>query len=113
MTKRIDPAEFDRRIAIVRDVQELDDVGKPISNGEPESVCDAWAKFLPVSDGEKLTHKHVSELTARFTIRWSSAASGIKSSDKLKFDGKTFGIFGIKEISRRQYIEITAGAHEA
>lgn len=113
MTKRIDPAEFDRRIAIMRAVERLDDVGKPITDGEPETVCEAWAKFLPVSDGEKLTHKHVSELTARFTIRLSNTASGIKSSDKLVFDEKIFGIFGIKEIGRRQYIEITAGAHEA
>ena len=113
MTVRLNPAELDRRISIFRSVQALDEVGKPTATGAPNKICDAWAKYVPVSDGEKLTHKHVSELSARFTIRWSIAASDIAASDKLAFAGKTFGIFGIKEIGRRQYLEITAGAHEA
>lgn len=107
----INPSELDRRITIVRAVEQLDEVGKPLSTGE-ETFLVAWAKYVPISDGEKLTHKHQADLSARFTIRWSKAGAGAKSSDRLIFEGRRFGIFGIKEIGRRQYLEITAGAHE-
>lgn len=112
MTLTINPAELDRRISIIRSVDRLDEAGKPLSTGE-EVLLVAWAKYIPISDSEKLTHKHQADLSARFTIRWSNAGAGAKSSDRLIFDGKTFGIFGIKEIGRRQYLEITGGAHEA
>lgn len=106
---------FDCKITIERHEPQLDELGKPKSGGAVvTTVCAPWARYEPVSDREQLTHQHVVAITARFTIRWSQKASGIKSTDKLKFRGQTFAIVGVpKEIGRRQYIEITAGAHEA
>ncbi len=103
--------DFDRKIKVVRSVDQIDDCGKPISTDE-QTVFEAWAKYVPISDGEKLTHKHQADLSARFTIRWSNAGAAAVASDRLIFEGRRFGIFGIKEIGRRQYLEITAGAHE-
>ena len=104
----INPAEFDRRISIMRYIKGEDEAGMPTLESSPQKICDAWTKYIPVSDGEKLTHKPVSELTARFTIRWTPKAASIETSDRLVFEGHPYGIFGIKEVGRRQYLEITA-----
>lgn len=47
--------------------------------------------------------------TARFVVRWSSIVDGLEHDDRIMFDGREFGIHGIKEIERKRYVEITAG----
>jgi SPP1 family predicted phage head-tail adaptor len=79
---------------------ERDNLGQPV-----------WAKKTDVSDAERLRAGEVqASLTARFIVRWSAFTSDLTPKDRIKYDGKRFRIFAIKEIGRREGLEITAGA---
>jgi SPP1 family predicted phage head-tail adaptor len=70
-----------------------------------------WAEMTPVSDGERIKAAEVSaEITTRFRILWSTTVSTVNPKDRLTFDGKTWDIWGVKEIGFREGIEITASA---
>ena len=70
-----------------------------------------WAKKTDVSDAERLRAGEVQAmLTARFVVRWTAFTSDLTPKDRIQYDGKSFRIFGIKEIGRREGLEITAGA---
>lgn len=99
--------KLDRRIVLQRATKSKDSFGQPI-----ETFADwqtVWAAYMPVSDGEKLrANETYSNLTARFKIRWSSAVSTLNTKDRVTFDGRTFDIIGVKELGRRDGLEITA-----
>jgi SPP1 family predicted phage head-tail adaptor len=70
-----------------------------------------WASVLPVSDGERWRAGEVAaHITARFTVRWSQFAAGITPKDRLIYKDAEHDIFSVKEIGRREWIEITAAA---
>lgn len=102
---------LDRRIRVLRAGSDLDELGKEIPSEELEYLR-AAAKYMPVSDRERLTHQLTATLKARFRIRWNARASGITTDDVLEFDGERFGILAIKEIGRRKFLEITAVTNE-
>lgn len=69
------------------------------------------AEMMPLSDGERVKAAEVSaEITTRFRILWTTTVSTVNPKDRLTFDGKTWDIWGTKEIGFRQGIEITAAA---
>lgn len=100
---------MDRRVQFQRaavfddgfaEVERFGDYGQPV-----------WAKKTDISDAERLRAGEVQAmLTARFVMRWSNFTSSLTPKDRIKCDGKSFRIFGIKEIGRREGLEITAGA---
>lgn len=68
-----------------------------------------WAKYQPVSDGEKWRAGLVeAREVARFTVRWSTVTSGVTQKDRIAFDSSAWGIMAIKEMGRREWLEITA-----
>ena len=74
-------------------------------------LATVWAEMMPLSDGERVKAAEVSaEITTRFRILWSSTVSTVNPKDRLTFDGKTWDIWGVKEIGFRDGIEITAAA---
>lgn len=100
--------QFDRRIAITRATVEENDAGEEVETGWTPFI-NAWAKYLPVSDGERWRAGAVEQKTdARFVIRWSAKRASITGEHRLTFDGADWQITGIKEIGRRQRLEITA-----
>jgi SPP1 family predicted phage head-tail adaptor len=99
--------KLDRRITLERATKAQDEYGEEVLTWG--TLATVWASFKPVSDGERMAAREVSaELTARFQIRWDSAWSDLSAQDRLIFDGKTYSISGVKEIGRREGIEITA-----
>ncbi|WP_434096016.1 head-tail adaptor protein [Thioclava kandeliae] len=83
--------------------------------GQEETWADlgspVWASRRDVSDGEKAAAGGVfSTVSARFQIRSSTFSRGITAKDMLTCDGREWEIVGIKEIGRRDRIEITATA---
>lgn len=62
-----------------------------------------------VKDSERFAAGQVNvALETRFTVRSSSFTRGILATDRLKLEGQTFEIKGIKEAQgRRQLIELT------
>lgn len=106
---------LDRSIQIMTDNR---DFATP--NAFNEKV-EAWgefktvsAKFMPVSDGERLKNgQNLSDLTARFLIRWSPDLECVDPTYRVRYDGRDFDIQGVKEVAgnrRRQWLEITATA---
>lgn len=105
----ISAGKLDRRIQFRR-FTEVDDgfqmVEQWADHGTP-----VWAEKTDISDGERLRSGEVSaSLTARFVVRSSTFTRGITAKDAIRYDGKTFEIFGIKERGRNHELEITAGA---
>lgn len=70
-----------------------------------------WAGKSDVSDGERWRAAEVAaQITSRFVVRWSAFTAGITPRDRLVCEGRTYDIVGIKEIGRRNRLEITAAA---
>lgn len=101
--------ELDRRITIDQAVTANNALNEPIQTWI--SLATVWAKVTPVSDGERMRASEVSaQITTRFLIRWSSAMSEVTPKDRVVYAGRTYDIFFVKEIGRREGIEISAAA---
>lgn len=100
--------QLDRRVQFLRS-GEIDDgvqvrPGPFAQHGNP-----VWASKRPVSDGERFRSDQTRfDGTDRFQIRWSTFAAGITTKDRLVCEGATYAIAGLKEIGRREGVEITA-----
>ncbi|WP_374384547.1 head-tail adaptor protein [Paracoccus yeei] len=104
----MDAAKFDRSITARR---------KTVTNGPLgateswRTLCTVWAGRRDVSDGEKAAAGTVmSTLVSRFTVRSSDATRSIRPADTITEGRLTFDVVGIKELGRRDYLEITAQA---
>ena len=64
-----------------------------------------------VSDSERVASAEVAaEISARFQVRWSTSWSTINPKDRLTCEGRTYDIVGVKELGRREGLEISAKA---
>lgn len=105
----MDAGRMDRRIAIKRATSTVNSFNEPIYSWT--TLATVWAAMTPVNDGERMrAGETLANMQCRFTIRWSKTAATIDPRDRLTFDGREFDINGVKEMSRRQYLEITATA---
>jgi SPP1 family predicted phage head-tail adaptor len=101
------PEKLDRRVTIQRFALTRGPNNEPVETWS--DLATVWASKADVSDGEKLRAAQVgSVLTTRFVCRWSSDIQDVNAKDRLRFDGKTFDVVGVKEIGRHEGIEITA-----
>lgn len=72
-----------------------------------------WASREDLSDSEKAAGDIVfSGVSARFIVRSNTFTREITTKDHLTEGGTVFDIMGIKEIGRREAIEITGVARE-
>ena len=80
---------------------------------------ETWANHGPVtpaekrdvSDAERMRANEIqAHITTRFRVRWSAFTAGLTPKDRLICEGLVYDISGIKEIGRREFLEITAGA---
>jgi SPP1 family predicted phage head-tail adaptor len=104
------PERLDRKITLQRFTWTQDEYGAPVQAWV--DLATVWANYKPVSDAEKVSAGEVgATLSARFTIRYDSAWADVSALDRVLFEGRTFDVFGAKEVDgRRQFIEITAAA---
>lgn len=104
------PESFDRTIRIERATITQDP-------GSGENV-ETWGDLATVqagkhdvSDRERLAASEVqAELTTRFTIRWDSTVASVNPKDRVIFEGRTYNIVAVREIGRREGLEISASA---
>lgn len=69
------------------------------------------AQKQDISDGERMRAGEVqAHITTRFQVRWSAFTTGLTPKDRLSTEGRTYDIFGIKEMDRRRTLEISAAA---
>lgn len=105
----MDAGRLDRRILLKRASGALNSFGEP--NGSWTTLGTLWANVAPVSDGERWrAGETLSFRLSRFTIRYSSVVASVDPRDVIEFDGRIYDIQGVKELGRRQFLEITAAA---
>lgn len=105
----MDAGALDRRLEILR--APLIDDGFSSGPGVQVVIGTVWAAKRDVSDGERFRNGATEAgITTRFQVRWSDFAAAILPSDTLRCEGRTYGVAGIKEIGRREGLEITARA---
>lgn len=101
--------ELDRRVTL-----QARALTKNAFNEDVESWPDfatVWASYQPVRDAERFRAAEVAaSITARFQIRWATALRGLDPTWRLTFDGRSFDIVAVKEIGRREGLEISATA---
>lgn len=74
-------------------------------------IAEMRAKVTPVQDGERLrAGETLASKMSRFVIRWSSVSRTIGPADRIMLEGREYDINGVKEIGRREGVEITATA---
>lgn len=105
----MDAGRLDRRVTLVRRKSGTNAFGEPVD--EWDALATVWANVTPVSDGERVrAGETLSSKLSRFIIRWSSTVSTVDPKDRINYDGSVWDIQGVKEIGRREMIELTASA---
>lgn len=75
------------------------------------TLATVWAEKLDVSDGERVQAAEVgANLTTRFRILYSSTVADLNPRDRCVLGTLVFDIVGVKELGRREGLEITANA---
>lgn len=101
--------KMDRRIRLERFTSALDEYNEPIETWAP--LATRWASYEPLSDGEKFSAwETTASVSARFQIRWSRGVADLNPKDRLIFDGVVHEIIRVKEVGRREGLEITTAA---
>jgi SPP1 family predicted phage head-tail adaptor len=105
----IPAGKLDRRITILRGTKVKDSYNSEVLTWEP--LASVWAQALPVLDAERLrAGEKLGVKSYRFSIRYSPTMATVDYRDRLSFEGRLFDINGVKEMGRREFIEITATA---
>lgn len=103
----MEAGKLDRRITLQRFGTTYDQWNQPTEGWA--DIGKRWAGKQDVSDGEKLRAAQVgATVTTRFQVRYDSLTSTLTSADRIAYDGKVYSITGLKELGRRDGIEITA-----
>lgn len=102
--------KLDRRITIQRKTTVQNDLGE-----EAETWLDmatVSASKRDVSDSERVAAAEVSAtITTRFQVRWSKNVQDVNpGGHRLLFGDRVYDIAAVKEIGRREGLEITAAA---
>lgn len=101
--------KLDRRIQFQRGTMidnGLEMVGAWSAYGSP-----VWAGRKDVSDGERAAAGWIeATLASRFTVRSSTFTRSLTAKDRITTEGLSYDITGIKELGRRDFLEITAVA---
>jgi SPP1 family predicted phage head-tail adaptor len=101
--------KLDRSIVLQRASITINAFNEQISTWA--TLATVWASYSPISDAEKArASETTSDIVARFQIRWSATVASLDSRDQVVFDGRTWDITGVKGLSRREGLEITAAA---
>ncbi|MFN3584839.1 phage head closure protein [Phenylobacterium sp.] len=101
--------ELDRRVTLLYATTEPNGLGEEVETWR--TLATVWASYSPTSDGERVRAAEVAAvIEARFRIRWSRSLTALTPKNRLRFEGREFNIIGVKEIGRREGLEISAAA---
>lgn len=100
---------LDRRLTLRRATVTADAYNEPVEVWA--DLATVWGSRKDIGDGERWRAAEIgAEITTRFVIRWSSEVASLSPKDRLIEGGREYDIHGIKEIGRREALEITAKA---
>ena len=101
--------KLDRKITLQRATTTTNEYGEEVQTWG--TLATVWASKKDVSDGERIAAAAASaEIGTRFQIRWDSSWSDLSPLDRVVYDGRTYNISAVKEIGRREGLEISAAA---
>lgn len=101
--------KMDRRVNVLRAAKSKDGFNADVLTWHP--FASRWAEAVPVNDAERLRAGEVlGQKKYRFVLRSDPDTRTIDHRDRLTFDGLEYDINGVKEIGRREFVEITATA---
>ena len=101
---------YDRRLQFLRRAR-VDDGFTSAAGAFVDLGAPLWGARDDVSDGERYAAAQVSaQVTARFVVPWTDFTASIGTGDRIRCEGVTYDISGIKEQGRRARREITANA---
>lgn len=102
--------QLDRRVQFLRAAL-VDDGYQTAPGPYTAHGAPVWAAKVEVSDAERFRAGTVEPvITTRFQVRWSAFTAGIERSDRLTCEGREYAIVGIKELGRREGLEISTVA---
>lgn len=100
---------LDRKVRLERFTETRDEYNAPVQTWV--LLANRSAAYEPLSDGEKFSASETAaSLSARFRIRWSEAVRDLNPKDRLIFEGVAHEIVRVKELGRREGLEITTTA---
>lgn len=98
---------LDRRVEVLQVKTRRNGLGERVAEGWT-TIATVRAKYLPVSDGERLRAAAVEQKSdARFTLRLSRSVASIDGGHRLRFEGADWEITAVKPVGRR-WIEVSA-----
>lgn len=98
---------LDRRITLQRATVTTDSFNNPVQTWA--TLVTVWASKLDVRDSERVAAKEVgAEIGTRFQIRWSETVRDLNPKDRLVYADRTYEIVNVKEVGRREGLEISA-----
>lgn len=103
----MDPGQLDRRLTILRRTQTgVTPIGEPIfTEGELRTV---WAAKVHRRETEAFDTSTAQRFAARVVVFRTHHMPDLVETDRLLCEGATYGIVGLREIGRRDGLEITA-----
>lgn len=105
----MDAGRLDRRITLRRATTTTDAFNESVFVWG--TLATVSAKVEPVSDGEQWrAGETLASMLTRFTIRYSTTVSSVDPRDRIQYGGREYDIQGVKELGRREFLEITAAA---
>ena len=101
--------KLDRRVRLERFTETRDEYNEPVETWA--LMATRSASYEPLSDGERFrAGETAANASARFQIRWSTQVADLNPKDRLIFGGVTHEIIRVKELNRREGLEITTAA---
>lgn len=105
----LEAGKLDRRVTLLRSTTTTDDFGGEVHAWEEAGKV--WASKQDVRDAERYSAAETgATVTTRFQVRSSSLTRSIDARWRLQCDGLEYEIDAVKEIGRREGVEITAAA---
>jgi SPP1 family predicted phage head-tail adaptor len=105
----MEAGRLDRRVTLRRATAAPDAFNEPVQTWA--DLATVWAEARPISDRERIAAAETAAtVTHRFTIRWADGLADLSPRDRLIFEAREFDISAVKEIGRRDGLEITASA---
>jgi SPP1 family predicted phage head-tail adaptor len=98
---------MDRRVRLERAT--TTDTGLETAVASWSTLATVWAEKLEISDGERSRQVGAeASATTRFRVRYSATVASLNAKDRAVCEGRTYDIVGVKELGRREGLEITA-----
>ncbi|CAK0778987.1 Head-tail adaptor protein [Gammaproteobacteria bacterium] len=100
----LNAGRMDRLVIIQRSTATRDTMGQETMSWATHASV--WAQVTPVSGNEALKeNRDVAALLAKFVIRFLST---VTAKDRISYDSKYWDILSLREIGRREGLEIMA-----